>query len=786
MKKLSYLLLLFLFVFSGNVYSQITVLNGNQVVNGLTVTVSRSNPAPNSATLCATGPYQIGRNYSDWYKYEFIGQPASHFTVQMIRLHDDDTVQVIVNGQPYNVTGAVAYLGDPACNITSNNVNFPGNGYITTTGGATGVGQGIEFEISLPGKMIDSVRIMHIRAAANAIASDVIYAADCKLDTCGMKFIAERGPKICEGYDLQLTATEYPNTTYKWTPATGVIPPVFDPSDNVREPIMKNIGAINSGTYIVTGLRGDCVYRDEINLSISTAPSLGGVVKQLGPLCPGGDDTMSVPQVSLPTGGKVYAWGQSQSVLYELDANNGYGLPFPSVTGNERGLYSVYAVDVQGCITDTIDFFFDVLTGVHADFNYTIKEGCVQDTVIFMNTSIGNQTQVWDFGDQSPLATEESPEHYYIVPKPHNDARKYIINLKIANTSCGDTVEKEIDIDHRLAAEFTMDDDSICQGGTIAFTDISEIKAGTIPTRMWSYGYTDPVQQNVLNHTFTYDKAGIYNPKMIITDYLGCVDSYSLELVVDSTGGITFTTDKENVCIGDEVTFTGDYYKDGALSATWDFKDGVNIPGDEKVYHSYVEQGTYDVSYAVDYRICPDIIVTKGIVVKPVPQVYLGEDTSICPNGKPIYIGDVFNQSGNGIKYTWNTTERDATQGIYVHSPGTYAVTAEQDGCSASDTLVVKKNCYIDIPNVFTPNGDGKSDYFLPRQLLSKNVSEFSMQIYNRWGQQVFVTTSTNGRGWDGKMNGEEQPIGVYVYTIQVTFGNGITERYQGNVTLLR
>jgi gliding motility-associated-like protein len=60
------------------------------------------------------------------------------------------------------------------------------------------------------------------------------------------------------------------------------------------------------------------------------------------------------------------------------------------------------------------------------------------------------------------------------------------------------------------------------------------------------------------------------------------------------------------------------------------------------------------------------------------------------------------------------------------------------------------------------------------------------MQIFNRWGQLIFETTSIDGRGWDGAFNGVAQPAGVYVYLVEASFVNGKAERYQGNVTLLR
>jgi gliding motility-associated-like protein len=108
------------------------------------------------------------------------------------------------------------------------------------------------------------------------------------------------------------------------------------------------------------------------------------------------------------------------------------------------------------------------------------------------------------------------------------------------------------------------------------------------------------------------------------------------------------------------------------------------------------------------------------------------------------------------------------------------------DGCRATDTVTVKNDCYMSIPNVFTPNNDGLNDYFFPRQYLTSGLTSFSMSIYNRWGQLVFSSTTLDGRGWDGKFNGVDQIEGVYVYIIDATFRDGQKEHHQGNVTLLR
>jgi gliding motility-associated-like protein len=117
---------------------------------------------------------------------------------------------------------------------------------------------------------------------------------------------------------------------------------------------------------------------------------------------------------------------------------------------------------------------------------------------------------------------------------------------------------------------------------------------------------------------------------------------------------------------------------------------------------------------------------------------------------------------------------------------GDFSLTVNTPYCSNTDMVHIDKDCYIDIPNAFTPNGNGGNDYFFPRQLMSSSVSSFQMQILNRWGQQIFETRQKDGRGWDGRFNGSEQPAGVYIYLIKVSFANGVSESYQGNVTLLR
>jgi gliding motility-associated-like protein len=238
------------------------------------------------------------------------------------------------------------------------------------------------------------------------------------------------------------------------------------------------------------------------------------------------------------------------------------------------------------------------------------------------------------------------------------------------------------------------------------------------------------------------------------------------------------------ICAGSSVTLNAANLPFGYLNPRWDFGDGTSLTDSFTVVHAYEYPGTYAINFSADHRVCPTNDTTRFIEVLGVPRVNLPADSTICPNGEPLIIQNLAPYDP-ASKYVWNTG--DSAQHIIVRQDGLYTLTAVNPlGCKAIDSMVVRKHCYIDVPNVFTPNNDGSNDYFFPRQSLSSGIGKFSLKVYNRWGELVYYTQTLDGRGWDGTTNGQPQPQGVYVYLIDVTFVNGVKESYTGNVTMLR
>jgi gliding motility-associated-like protein len=99
--------------------------------------------------------------------------------------------------------------------------------------------------------------------------------------------------------------------------------------------------------------------------------------------------------------------------------------------------------------------------------------------------------------------------------------------------------------------------------------------------------------------------------------------------------------------------------------------------------------------------------------------------------------------------------------------------------CQPVQSIVVSA---LDVPNAFTPNGDGRNDRVYVRGF---GIVKMNFRIYNRWGQLVFQSTDQT-IGWDGYYKGRLQPMDAYGYVVDVEFNNGERSTKKGDITLLR
>jgi gliding motility-associated-like protein len=396
--------------------------------------------------------------------------------------------------------------------------------------------------------------------------------------------------------------------------------------------------------------------------------------------------------------------------------------------------------------------------------------GCDKDSVQFTaSNGAGNTpaTYQWFFGDGSSTNVQ-NPLHTYTIQG------NYTVRLYTELNGCTDSSSITINTLHPMNADFNMVNIA-CAGQPVSVINNSTATGPFTNEFNWGDGTIES------SGTHTYTQAGTYTVKLVITDQLGCKDSMSRTITVKEAPFASFTMSDSVVCVGDPIFFL-DSVNNQTSSFEWNFGDNSFATNVHNPTHSYDKDNTYTVKITAKNSSCPDSYFTKDITVNPIPTVYLGKDTSICPGlTGSILLQNTLSSSGT---YRWNTGSTSSS--ILVNELGHYWLEISDKGCTSTDSIWIARDCYLNIPNSFSPNGDGLNDYFLPRELLSSGLMTFSMSIYNRWGENIFTTTKIDGRGWDGKYNGIAQPLGVYVYKIDVIFSNNIRKSYSGNVTLVR
>jgi gliding motility-associated-like protein len=169
------------------------------------------------------------------------------------------------------------------------------------------------------------------------------------------------------------------------------------------------------------------------------------------------------------------------------------------------------------------------------------------------------------------------------------------------------------------------------------------------------------------------------------------------------------------------------------------------------------------------------------VTMYPLPVVNFGGDTALCGNNSLIL------DAGNpGASYLWSTSE--TTREIEVY-PGAGYISVEVtygEECSTVGEISILpcggSNMLADIPNLFTPNGDGTNDTWFFYE--SAAFPEMVVEIYDRWGKRIYLSEPGYTVPWDGRsMHGVDMPMDSYHYIIKP--GEGY-EDVVGTITIVR
>lgn len=312
----------------------------------------------------------------------------------------------------------------------------------------------------------------------------------------------------------------------------------------------------------------------------------------------------------------------------------------------------------------------------------------------------------------------------------------------------------------------------------------------------------DPVQLSAVTNGFKYQwspAATLNNPVLLrpvarpqttttyqITSFIGgCSSTDDVTVTV-----VPYPVAKVNadtvICYGTTAQLNGSIV---GASFAWSPSAGLTNANTLTPLASPTTTTKY-VLYVLDNQGCPKPGIDSVLVtVLPKINAFAGNDTTAVV-GQPIQL-----TASGGTEYLW--TPNTSLNNANVANPiGSYSGDIEsiqykvyvgnENGCIDSayvSVKVFKTAPNIFVPTAFTPNSDGRNDVFRP---IAAGISKMDyFRIYNRWGQLVF-TTSTNGKGWDGRLNGKDQATGTYVWMIKGTDYTGKQFAAKGTVTLIR
>ncbi|MCI6119616.1 MAG: gliding motility-associated C-terminal domain-containing protein [Prevotella sp.] len=118
------------------------------------------------------------------------------------------------------------------------------------------------------------------------------------------------------------------------------------------------------------------------------------------------------------------------------------------------------------------------------------------------------------------------------------------------------------------------------------------------------------------------------------------------------------------------------------------------------------------------------------------------------------------------------------TVSLFVHS-------SKDEGAEPVATITVSiADSFLEMPNAFSPNGDGINDIYKAKAN-HKSIVEFHAYIFNRWGKKIFEWTDINS-GWDGTFHGKQVNDGTYYVMVKARGADGIVYNIKRDVNILR
>lgn len=550
---------------------------------------------------------------------------------------------------------------------------------------------------------------------------------------------------VCLNDSVQLSANGPMPALYAWYPSSGL-------SDTtVSNPFASPVNTLYY--FIAVTDSNGCKNYDSVQVATKSLPSVdAGNEKRICRL-----DSIQLNAI----GGVSWLWSPATGL-------SNINIADPFARPSDTTMYLVTAMGNNGCRgVDSVLVVVYPLPVVDAGNDAKI---CIGDSVKL--SAKGGKTYTWspatglsNTGISEPFAKPTDTTRYYVIAVDTNTCKNNDSVFVIVNPLPVADAGKDILICKYLTSVLGGAPSGPV-GATYKWTPVSSLNNAALS-----------------NPSAKPDSTTSYI--MEVKDTNGCLQSDTMKVYVFRVTNFFSDT---SVCKNDSVALLviPSEGTPGYVFA-WSPPDGLSSTFLQSPKASPQQNITYTV-VVQDMMGCKDTNKVN-VVSYDIPKVVF--DFAITPACEGLFV-EFKNKTTNASSYQWqfgdgtlSSAENPSHLFVYNQPMKVTLTATNQFRCSSSfgtndDVKSFTDYFKFSIPNVFTPNGDDKNEWFeLP--ITYKLQECMSLNIYNRWGELVFTSRYPN-HSWDGRtFAGEDIPAGVYFYVFNI---NGLT--FKGAITLLR
>lgn len=426
--------------------------------------------------------------------------------------------------------------------------------------------------------------------------------------------------------------------------------------------------------------------------------------------------------------------------------------------------YNVQISNQYGCIQNT-----DVVVDV---YNYTPPTITINDTMVFPNNSFS-------------LDVDINPQNNYIYNWGNSP---YILN---GNTKNGLFNFYQTGI-YNLTLE-VIDPNSGCTSSenvTITVVDLINIYNEISVCDSFVYnGQSYFTNQNFID-SITFDTIVFYQYIVNYSKETNETIYFCDSIEINSIWYFSDTTIKDtlqtiNAC--DSIIYF--HYKKGINSLPFSIdtifcnNENFNMPFGNDIIS---QEGNYSNTF-INATGCDSIVNLKVTKLKAPDVVSIFDTTNCLGESITLNAAQLF---GDTFNYQWDFTNENTIE-LKENTNFNLLVMNTSNNCKQEINFIVNfkdciSSCSVLIPTGFSPNNDGINDKLAIFHNCKYGITDFKINIYNRWGELIFVSKNIN-QNWDGTYKNKPAAIGVYSYSVEyLKNGDSKINHQSGNITLIR